>query len=374
MTVLVAPEEVLAAERAKPKPPVANNDVATTKMNVPVTISPLNNDNDPLGKLDPTSVDLNPNSLEKPQSVTTPQGKWTVGPNGNVTFTPTPDFTGLANIPYLMKNMKGIPSNIATINVRVVPTPKAPIANNDYATTQKGVPVTISATANDVGNGSPLDLSKVDLDPITPGIQKKMVNPQGVWTTVGVSGAVNFAPDQNFIGTAVLPYLVPDIKGVRSNIALINVKIVENQLANADQINLDVMNTIIDQSKIENIHFAFDRYEILPEYQTYLRGLSMLFSANPQWQIHLSGHTDSCGTDAYNINLSRNRSISAKNMIVSCGISADRVTYEYHGEEIHIASNSTPEGRYQNRRVEIAVFVNGKALYNTGVPSVNKRE
>jgi outer membrane protein OmpA-like peptidoglycan-associated protein len=53
---------------------------------------------------------------------------------------------------------------------------------------------------------------------------------------------------------------------------------------------------------------------------------------------------------------------------VSCGIAAERITYEYHGEEIHIATNSTPEGRYQNRRVEIAVSLNGKKLYDTGVP------
>jgi outer membrane protein OmpA-like peptidoglycan-associated protein len=93
-----------------------------------------------------------------------------------------------------------------------------------------------------------------------------------------------------------------------------------------------------------------------------------LFSANPAWQIHLSGHTDSLGYYEYNIELSKNRSKSAKAFLESCGIAPERITYEFHGEDIHIATNSTPEGRYENRRVEIAVFLNGKTLYNTGVP------
>ena len=126
---------------------------------------------------------------------------------------------------------------------------------------------------------------------------------------------------------------------------------------NSQPLQLDVINSIIDQSQIENIQFNFDSYEITPEYKTYLRGLSMLIKANPNWNIHLSGHTDNVGEDIYNVYLSEQRSISAKKFLVSCGIEEERLTYDFFGESKPVATNQTPEGRYKNRRVEIKALI-----------------
>lgn len=129
-----------------------------------------------------------------------------------------------------------------------------------------------------------------------------------------------------------------------------------------EEINVDVINSIIDQTKIENIHFKFDSYEITPEYQTYLRGLAMLFKANPEWQVGLSGHTDGVGNAAYNKELSRNRAKSTKSFLERNGMSPERVTFDFFGMTMPIAPNNTPEGRYLNRRVEIKVSINGKTI------------
>lgn len=362
VTVNVAGEPVVDALKV-----VANNDVATTKQGQAVNVDVLTNDLDPKGALDATSIDLDPTTdgvqLLKPTS----QGTWSVA-NGFVTFNPATDFVGKANLTtYTVKNKNGIVSNVATISVNVLEVVSAPVAQNDLRTAKPGEPTLIDIALNSFDPLVGIDLNTIDLDPSSPGIQQKITNAQGTW--IVENGKVKFTAAKGFSGTAAIPYTVKNTTGTLSNVALLSVEVPAIQVpTTTNNFELTLINSIIDQSKIENIHFEFDKYVITPEYQKYLRGLSMLFSANPDWQIHLSGHTDSLGTNEYNINLSKNRSESAKQFLVSCGIAAERITYEYHGEEIHIATNSTPEGRYQNRRVEIAVSLNGKKLYDTGVP------
>lgn len=362
VTVDVAAEPVVNAVKV-----IANNDVATTKQGQPVDVAVLTNDLDPEGALDATTIDLDPTTEGLQQLKPTSQGTWTVA-KGIVTFSPAPDFVGKANLTtYTVKNKNGIVSNVATISIDVLEVVSAPIAQNDQQTAKPGEPTLMDIASRSSDPLVKIDLNTIDLDPNTPGIQTKITNSQGTWTVE--NGKVKFEAAQGFSGTATIPYTVKNSNGMLSNVALLSVDVPAIQLpTTANNLELAVVNSIIDQSKIENIHFEFDKYAIIPEYQKYLRGLSMLFSANPEWQIHLSGHTDSLGSNAYNINLSKNRSESAKQFLVSCGIAADRITYEYHGEEIHIATNSTPEGRYQNRRVEIAVSLNGKKLYDTGIP------
>jgi CshA-type fibril repeat protein len=362
VTVNVAAEPVVNAVKV-----VANNDVATTKQGQAVNVAVLTNDLDPEGALDPASIDLDPTTEGIQQLKPTSQGTWSVA-NGIVTFSPAPDFVGKANLTtYTVKNKNGVVSNVATISIDVLEVVSAPVAQNDQQTAKPGEPTLIDIATHSSDPLENIDLTTIDLDPGTPGNQQKITNAQGTWLVE--NGKVKFIAADGFSGTATIPYTVKNAKGTLSNVALLSVDVPKIELpVNTANLELALINSIIDQSKIENIHFEFDKYAIIPEYQKYLRGLSMLFSANPEWQIHLSGHTDSLGTNAYNINLSKNRSESAKQFLVSCGIAAERITYEYHGEEIHIATNSTPEGRYQNRRVEIAVSLNGKKLYDTGVP------
>lgn len=362
VTVTVSPESVASAVKV-----IANNDVATTKQGQPVDVMVLLNDIDPEGALDYTSIDLEPSVDGIQKQKRTEQGNWTVNQD-KVTFTPLPTFVGKANLTtYTVNNKTGIVSNVATISIDVLEVVSAPVAQNNQQTAKQGQPTILNIESHSSDHLVSIDLTSIDLDPSTPGLQQTITNAQGTWTVE--NGNVKFEAAAGFSGNATIPYTVNNINGTLSNVALLSVEVPAVQLpTNAGNIELSLINSIIDQSKIENIHFEFDKYAITPEYQKYLRGLSMLFSANPTWQIHLSGHTDSLGSDEYNIALSKNRSESTKQFLMSCGIVAERITYEYHGEEIHIATNSTPEGRYQNRRVEIAVSINGKLLYDTGVP------
>lgn len=67
------------------------------------------------------------------------------------------------------------------------------------------------------------------------------------------------------------------------------------------------------------------------------------------------GHTDSIGTEQYNLGLSQRRANTVKNYLISKGIPADRIYAEGKGEAQPIATNATPQGRAQNRRVEIEI-------------------
>lgn len=336
---------------------IANNDFAATFQNTPITVNVLDNDVAINGNLNKASIDLDPSKPGVQTNMTTEQGTWSAK-DGMVRFIGLPTFNGNATINYMVSDNNGKVSNIATVNVNVTPNAVNPIANNDAATTFQNTTVTVNVLANDLALNGNLDKMTLDLDQNLPGIQQTLITEQGKWLVQ--DGKVNFIPETNFIGNASIRYTIKDNNGAISNQASLSVNVNKNALTdtnNNQPLQLDVINSIIDQSHIENIQFNFDSYEITPEYKTYLRGLSMLIKANTNWNIHLSGHTDDVGADSYNYRLSEQRSISAKKFLVSCGVEANRLSYDFFGESRPVASNLTPEGRYKNRRVEIKALI-----------------
>ncbi|MDT8405886.1 MAG: OmpA family protein [Methylococcales bacterium] len=76
---------------------------------------------------------------------------------------------------------------------------------------------------------------------------------------------------------------------------------------------------------------------------------------NPERNIQVEGHTDSTGSDQYNLNLSERRADAVKRALIYKGIAANRINAIGYGEEFPIASNATASGQQQNRRVEIVI-------------------
>ena len=82
-----------------------------------------------------------------------------------------------------------------------------------------------------------------------------------------------------------------------------------------------------------------------------------LLHAYPNNQLRISGHSDSVGKDAYNQKLSEDRAQSVADYLVAHGgISKARLRVVGWGKRRPLASNATPEGRQQNRRVEIDIL------------------
>jgi OOP family OmpA-OmpF porin len=76
---------------------------------------------------------------------------------------------------------------------------------------------------------------------------------------------------------------------------------------------------------------------------------------NPEYKLDIHGHTDSQGDDAKNMILSKDRAASVKAYLVAKGIEAGRMDTEGFGETEPKATNDTPTGRAENRRVEFKV-------------------
>jgi outer membrane protein OmpA-like peptidoglycan-associated protein len=70
----------------------------------------------------------------------------------------------------------------------------------------------------------------------------------------------------------------------------------------------------------------------------------------------IEGHADNIGKADYNVELSRRRAESIRDALVEFGVSEDRLAAEGYGANFPVASNDTPEGREQNRRVEIVIL------------------
>lgn len=87
-----------------------------------------------------------------------------------------------------------------------------------------------------------------------------------------------------------------------------------------------------------------------------------VFNQYPDTNIQIYGYTDSTGTPEYNLTLSDQRAASVKAYLSSKGLSSSRFVTTGLGIADPIATNETPEGRSQNRRVEFAITANEKMV------------
>jgi OOP family OmpA-OmpF porin len=89
-----------------------------------------------------------------------------------------------------------------------------------------------------------------------------------------------------------------------------------------------------------------------------LKRVVKLLKDNPAIEIEMSAHTDSYGTDEYNITLSDNRAKSVMEYIISEGIPRNRIISQGYGETKPVAPNDSDENRQKNRRVEFKILKN----------------
>ena len=87
-----------------------------------------------------------------------------------------------------------------------------------------------------------------------------------------------------------------------------------------------------------------------------------VFNQYPDTNIQIYGYTDSTGTAEYNLKLSDQRAASVKAYLIGKGLAAGRFVTTGMGIADPIATNDTPEGRSQNRRVEFAITANEKMI------------
>jgi outer membrane protein OmpA-like peptidoglycan-associated protein len=106
---------------------------------------------------------------------------------------------------------------------------------------------------------------------------------------------------------------------------------------------------------ISDVLFDTGKYTLRPGAREKLAKVSGIILAYPSLKLEVEGHTDSVGTDEYNIKLSENRATSVRNYLVEQGINTSFITARGFGKSQPVATNGTAAGRQQNRRVELVV-------------------
>jgi outer membrane protein OmpA-like peptidoglycan-associated protein len=108
------------------------------------------------------------------------------------------------------------------------------------------------------------------------------------------------------------------------------------------------------------ILFDVDQADLKNKSQTELTKLSAILNKYADTNIMLAGHTDSTGSEEYNLGLSRRRAQSVADYLTTQNVNPARFAVEGYGKSDPVASNDTAEGRAENRRVEVAIWANEK--------------
>lgn len=104
---------------------------------------------------------------------------------------------------------------------------------------------------------------------------------------------------------------------------------------------------------LEGVNFDYDQATLRPEA---IATLDQAAAALKEWgnvNVEVAGHTDSRGSDNYNIELSERRANAVRDYLIGKGIAAERLTAKGYGESQPVADNDTDDGRFKNRRVEL---------------------
>ena len=120
------------------------------------------------------------------------------------------------------------------------------------------------------------------------------------------------------------------------------------------------INVTFDETS--GVYFATDDYNVQGDSRQALMRLANVLKEYPKTNILIEGHTDSTGSDAYNLTLSKNRAQAVTNFLVSQGIDKGRLDTNWYGELQPKYDNSTVEGRAKNRRVELAIVASEEMI------------
>lgn len=135
----------------------------------------------------------------------------------------------------------------------------------------------------------------------------------------------------------------------------------------AEEMQRDIKNAKIERVG-EGIKITFDSgilfqtnsAELQTTAKSNIESLAKILNKYEDTNILIEGHTDSTGSAEYNQTLSERRAEAVASFAKGLGVAGPRFTTVGYGKTQPIATNTTPEGRQANRRVEVAIFANDK--------------
>jgi len=120
---------------------------------------------------------------------------------------------------------------------------------------------------------------------------------------------------------------------------------------------------------INDVLFDFNKYTLKPGAREKMAKVSGILLAYPGLKLQLEGHTDSVGTDDYNLKLSQERADAVRDFLVEQGVVMANITSLGLGKSGPVASNDSAAGRQQNRRVELVVSGEAIGMQGSDTPA-----
>ena len=124
-----------------------------------------------------------------------------------------------------------------------------------------------------------------------------------------------------------------------------------------DPANENIKIKVVSNYEPQPVYFAFNSYEISEETKKILLKHLDYLIANPQINVIIGGHTDSRGSEEYNLILGEKRANVVKNFFISQGINKDRIKVISYGEELPAVEGNTEEAYAKNRRDEFKFVI-----------------
>ena len=110
-----------------------------------------------------------------------------------------------------------------------------------------------------------------------------------------------------------------------------------------------------DLIRLNGVNFDYKSAKLRPDAMHLLDALVIRLKSHPELRIEVDGHTDYIGSDQYNQTLSERRARSVVTYLGKSGVAASRLTAKGYGKSKPLVDNTTADGRFQNRRVELHV-------------------
>ena len=135
--------------------------------------------------------------------------------------------------------------------------------------------------------------------------------------------------------------------------------------AEADQLTKELSDLKAKQTErgiiltIGDVLFATGKADLSPDAMRSVDKLVEFLQKYTNRNVLIEGHTDSVGSDEFNLTLSQKRADSLKEALTGKGIAGERITTVGYGKKYPVASNDTVAGKQQNRRVEVSILNEG---------------
>lgn len=134
-----------------------------------------------------------------------------------------------------------------------------------------------------------------------------------------------------------------------------------------------VTEPLASRVKFASIEFDNGKAELKTEMYADLNKVVNFMYDNPEFKLRISGHTDSYGSDEFNLQLSKDRAKNIRDyIVVFAGVWPDRVEYEGYGSSRPIMAGESEEAKALNRRVEFEIYRPGVATNQEVVPDSNE--